>query len=710
MMKPSVFLMAVSAVFTASAEPLLDSWYLEGSRQYARMYGYTGDLESGTSYTSWRHPTAGTGQDEPAYAGVHEVSYDVDSVYVRSSGLGSHVMGPWFRDRSVSVDDDAIFVNWPGARGLNFRFPRLVDPANPPVRPAGPVETGNGAIGLMVDGVAMFDSRDAFSWSPTAINPATGLPGDDVAGTGWWERDAYVNEGQTFDNAFAHQATEAYHYHANPPALRYQLGDSIDYDAVTNTYTEAPNGQHSPIIGWVEDGLPVYGPYGYADPLDPDSDVVRMRSGYQPRAALVDGAARDSLPAWEVRWEGATLPAGQEGPSVSADYPRGRYMQDYEYLGDVVDPTTGLNYVLGADFDLDEYNTRLCVTPEFPNGVRAYFVSIEADGTPLYPYNIGRRFYARPRGAGQVVLPTTRTIHAEGGPESGIRDMQIAADHSSGDVVLSWVGVEGGRYEVTQGDVIAPTTEMQDATITTLTDGVPMGQITHSAAITGEQRKFYRVALESVGHFDDNGYALDTLTESSTADLVTFTLATDGPADLTVLPTTVLLDGEAVEVVGRPSANEVTIRYSESALSDTASLSVLFPSQAVAILGSYTAPSSTHDNILLIILDDWGVDASPVDNVSGAFGGLAGVGGANLPTMPNFVSLASESYQFTNGYVSPACSTTRMAIMSGRLASSTGVGSPGATAVNRDAASITTIAEVIDQQGCLLYTSDAADD
>ena len=46
--------------------------------------------------------------------------------------------------------------------------------------------------------------------------------------------------------------------------------------------------------------------------------------------------------------------------------------------------------VQGVDFDLDEYNGRWCVTPEFPNGTYAYFVSISSNGTPMFPYNIGR--------------------------------------------------------------------------------------------------------------------------------------------------------------------------------------------------------------------------------------------------------------------------------------------------------------------------------
>ncbi|MEM7391905.1 MAG: hypothetical protein AAF492_06105, partial [Verrucomicrobiota bacterium] len=96
----------------AHAEPLLTSWFLDGSRQYARMYGDQPDVDSQTTYTTWSHPDNGTGQDVPTYAGIHEISYDADFVYVRSSGLGTHIMGPWWRNNETRAN---IFGNWPGS-------------------------------------------------------------------------------------------------------------------------------------------------------------------------------------------------------------------------------------------------------------------------------------------------------------------------------------------------------------------------------------------------------------------------------------------------------------------------------------------------------------------------------------------------------------------------------------------------------------------
>jgi hypothetical protein len=77
-----------------------------------------------------------------------------------------------------------------------YRIPRA------PTIPANKSLTPLGASGCMVNGVSMFDLRDAFSYvsaSGTDATPNNGLTGDGV-----WNRDAYHNEAITFDAAFPH--------------------------------------------------------------------------------------------------------------------------------------------------------------------------------------------------------------------------------------------------------------------------------------------------------------------------------------------------------------------------------------------------------------------------------------------------------------------------------------------------------------------------
>ena len=48
--------------------------------------------------------------------------------------------------------------------------------------------------------------------------------------------------------------------------------------------------------------------------------------------------------------------------------------------------------------DLDQYNGRYCKTPEYPEGVYAYFVAIDASeaGLPVFPYVCGPQLYSTP--------------------------------------------------------------------------------------------------------------------------------------------------------------------------------------------------------------------------------------------------------------------------------------------------------------------------
>ena len=208
----------------------------------------------------------------------------------------------------------------------------------------------------------MFDNRDAFSYSNS--NAADATPQSSYSGDGIWNRDAYVNESITFDAGNAHQAGSNYHYHANPPALRYQLGDQVDYDSASNIYTEnAINPTHSPIIGWVRDGYPIYGPYAYSDPDDSSSSVRLMVSRLQkrdaPTVAQFKPTGRTSL-IWAAGAQGlnANLSTSQYGPAV-VNYTLGHYIEDYAYKGN-------LGFTHGIDFDLDLYNGRFCKTPEYP--------------------------------------------------------------------------------------------------------------------------------------------------------------------------------------------------------------------------------------------------------------------------------------------------------------------------------------------------------
>ena len=113
---------------------------------------------------------------------------------------------------------------------------------------------------------------------------------------------------------------------------------------------------HSPIIGWAYDGNPIYGPFGYTDPDDINSPLKIIKSSYILNSSGVNNR-----------------PNGYVG---------GFFVEDY---------------VFNESGDLDIHNGRFGKTPEFPNGIYAYFTSVGL-GTQTnklegeYPYFIGNTY------------------------------------------------------------------------------------------------------------------------------------------------------------------------------------------------------------------------------------------------------------------------------------------------------------------------------
>jgi hypothetical protein len=394
---PPALLLIIAAANAFAGDPQLASWFTLDSGKFAQVYLDNAAKNAGQPVTTWSNGR--NSQSQPAYCGVQEILSSSNWVYIRSTGLGSQIMGPWQNGRFPNLPTDQHYI---------FAIPRH------PVAQTGNRFNHLGEIRMFVDGVRMFDSGDAWSYSTEAsrdFGPGSGGGNGDRI----WNRDAFLNESRTFDAAYAHQQQwGTYHYHAQPIALRYLLGDHVDFDAATKTYHESKSAptKHSPIIGWMQDGYPLYGPYGFSNPTNPASGLRRMVSGFALRNGGngTDNLAqngRTTLPAWAIREQ--PFNAAQTGPAVSQNRPLGYYIEDYAYLGDC-------GKILGKDFDLDELNGRWCVTPEFPQGTYAYFTTIDADGKPIYPYNMGRRYHGNPVGQlcrriGEPVL-TNFTAHA----------------------------------------------------------------------------------------------------------------------------------------------------------------------------------------------------------------------------------------------------------------------------------------------------------
>ena len=231
-----------------------------------------------------------------------------------------------------------------------------------------------------VIGVSVVNRGIGYTTGSTTIRlEAVGSQGTFTANVFEWTRNLQQELGSNFDGArgyvFAGYNTQyggEYAHVSDPKQLRYVLGDNVFKNQSTQQLQELSTGYlHSPILGWAFDGNPIYGPYGYIDATNQSSGVRRIRSSYKIKPILLFDSATNPNP---VRADGPVL----------TDYPAGSFIEDYEYAF--------------QEGDLDQYNGRFCKTPEYPEGVYAYFVGIDASdaGNPVFPYVCGPQLYSQP--------------------------------------------------------------------------------------------------------------------------------------------------------------------------------------------------------------------------------------------------------------------------------------------------------------------------
>lgn len=150
--------------------------------------------------------------------------------------------------------------------------------------------------------------------------------------------------------------------------FNYYSGNFINaLSDITNTYFDNSNYNndklrhndgHSKIVAISLDGYPIYGPYGYVNNL-----VSKISSSYKLKNSFTT--------------ERINLIETLNGEITN--YGIGSFVEDYEYVE---------NYG-----HLDEFNGRYCITPDFPNGTYAYFITVDNNDNPVFPYIITDTFY-----------------------------------------------------------------------------------------------------------------------------------------------------------------------------------------------------------------------------------------------------------------------------------------------------------------------------
>jgi hypothetical protein len=198
--------------------------------------------------------------------------------------------------------------------------------------------TAPGPIGVFKNGVFAFSYKSKNEWT----GAGSYIENSQVAN--YDVRDTCGGQAALgSDIASGQLAVGTYHYKSAPICLY-----------------ETSSTDHSPLLGYAFDGNPIYGPYGYTTALDSSSTPKLM------------------APSWRLK----QISNRTNGPDYDLiNYPSGYFQEDYEYV-------SGLG-------DLDRYNGRTCITPEYPGGVYAYFTTVDSDHEPVFPYIVGDSFYGK---------------------------------------------------------------------------------------------------------------------------------------------------------------------------------------------------------------------------------------------------------------------------------------------------------------------------
>jgi hypothetical protein len=292
------------------------------------------------------------GSPTPIIANTSTWTFSGGNVTFTGTGLPYHSYGS---ERAANVPAPQNYI-----KTWTYRGGTTVEGNN--------VATGGGLIGLWLNGVAIYNpsAQGGAPFGPNLLAPT-------------WQYNAASEAGRELGYTFGEDLAgghasppDQYHYHDGAFLNAWLTGVGYDSGPVGSTgVAEASvikylmsglthaNG-HSKILGISADGYPVYGPYGYVRASDATSGVKRMVTGYTLNSA-------DSRVGTAV--------------NNTTAYPLGIFIEDYSFT---------------ASGDLDQHNGRFCITPDYPSGTYAYFLTLNSSLLPVYPYVIGNTYFGPP--------------------------------------------------------------------------------------------------------------------------------------------------------------------------------------------------------------------------------------------------------------------------------------------------------------------------
>ena len=322
------------------------------------------DAPSAIAVNKWNPNKLNVVDEEGTYPSATKFSTDGQVLTITSNGDPYPALAGQ-QATNTGVRSFGVNPNFITPQQYNFRIKdRTGD------NTAQPHEAELGGMGIFANGVL-------------ATNPSAGtgqLPGNSIIPPLGFEFNAvHMKNSYGVDIGGGHpENTGSYHYHEG--SFLYNAWDTAKFYGANSYYNLTNfNGDkfrhidgHSKIIGYCFDGYPIYGPYSYFSSTDISTPVIQMSSSYKKLPT-------DNHRPKDFRYDRTIDVLGIGTVTLTA----GSFIQDYEFKE--------------KHGTLDRYNGRFTITPDFPNGTYAYFLTFEnttedigiASVNPSYPYIFG---------------------------------------------------------------------------------------------------------------------------------------------------------------------------------------------------------------------------------------------------------------------------------------------------------------------------------
>lgn len=217
----------------------------------------------------------------------------------------------------------------------------------PSSMPIGNSMIDGGLIGIAINGIAI-------------MNPKSGRSANNSGD--WFYNEVFDGE-YDYDTPGKYDSRGGYEYYIIPPQAA--------------GLSEWSTQEHSPVIGYALDGLPIFGPYGYAQ--------------YANDGSVSDGTITNIKSPFVLRTDDRVRSPGGA--------PTGLFVDDYK-----IDPTlVGTSGYAGTNrgtTEAEKYAIRYGVTPQSPNQAQWFYVQCQDDeGQVMFPYSVGGGTHEHPAGA-----------------------------------------------------------------------------------------------------------------------------------------------------------------------------------------------------------------------------------------------------------------------------------------------------------------------